>query len=62
MAKEYFGFKEDDKIISVIDDAYDYINKQSNDKQFDIILMDINYEEQNMDMSPPMKFVETNFL
>lgn len=29
---------------------------------FDIIFMDINYEEEYLGISPPMKFLEPNFL
>jgi hypothetical protein len=31
-------------------------------QKFDIIFMDINYEENDLGMSPPFKFVEESFL
>ena len=30
--------------------------------KFDMIFMDINYEESNLHLSPPKKFLETSFL
>lgn len=61
IGREYFGLVIDDKLKSVIGDAYDYINNYSGPK-FDIVIMDINYEEANLQVSPPMKFLDTTFL
>jgi hypothetical protein len=48
---------------SVIADAYEFVNSQGSKKtKFDILYMDINYEESNMQLSPPFKFLETSFL
>jgi hypothetical protein len=30
--------------------------------KFDMIFMDINYEEENLHLSPPRKFIESSFL
>lgn len=30
--------------------------------KFDMIFMDVNYEEDNVHLSPPRKFLETEFL
>jgi spermidine synthase len=54
IAKEYFGFQEDAKLKSVIADAYRYV--------LDMIFMDVNYEEDNVQLSPPRKFLTTEFL
>jgi len=62
VAKDHFGFVESDRLKSVIADAYTYVEENANGKKFDLILMDINYEEENMEMSPPFKFVQTQFL
>ena len=61
LGKEYFGFKEEEKLKSVIGDAYEYVKKNESEK-FDVILMDVNYEEKEIGMSPPFKFVSTDFL
>lgn len=61
IAKEFFGFQEDEKLKSVIGDAYDYVSKGCTEK-FDIVIMDINYEEEDTGISPPVKFLQKNFL
>lgn len=66
VAKEYFGFKEDEKLKSVIADAYQYVLDYqvgtTPDTKFDMIFMDINYEEDNVHLSPPRKFLTQEFL
>lgn len=45
----------------MIADAYKYVN--DNDKQkYDVIIMDINYEEEDIHLSPPKKFLEPDFV
>lgn len=61
IAKEYFGFVEDEQVKSEIADAYEYVNKGTQNK-FDLIFVDINYEEAELELSPPMKFLETSWL
>jgi len=46
---------------SIIADAYNYVNDHTGPK-FDIVFMDINYSEDNLELSPPKKFLETAFL
>jgi hypothetical protein len=31
-------------------------------QKFDIVIMDVNYEEENIELNPPKKFLETKFL
>jgi spermidine synthase len=46
---------------SIIADAYQYVNDYNSTK-FDMVFMDVNYEEDNLEISPPMKFLQTEFL
>ena len=47
----------------MIADAYNYVlDYQVSAGAFDMIFMDINYEEDNLHLSPPKKFLETEFL
>ena len=62
IGKEYFGFREDEVVKSVIADAYEYVEKIQGGEKFHIIFMDVNYEEKEVGMSPPFKFVQTDFL
>jgi spermidine synthase len=64
IAKEYFGFLEDDKLKSVIADAFKFVNDYAVTPatKFDMIFMDINYEEDNINLSPPRKFLTQEFL
>lgn len=61
IARDYFGFREDSHLKSVIADAYQYVQEYKGEK-FDIIFNDINYEEENLLLSPPKKFIEPAFL
>lgn len=61
IAEKYFGFKTDEKLISVIDDAYEYVNAQK-ENSWDIIFMDINFKADDPNISPPWKFLEKEFL
>jgi hypothetical protein len=55
---------EDEKLKSVIADAYQYALDYQVQPQnkFDMVFMDINYEEANLKLSPPKKFLEQSFL
>ena len=55
---------EDEKLKSVIADAYQYVLDYQVQPQnkFDMVFMDINYEEANLKLSPPKKFLEQSFL
>lgn len=61
VAKDFFGFHEDGVVKSVIADAYKFVLDYSQPK-FDIVFMDINYEEDNLHLSPPKKFLDPAFL
>jgi spermidine synthase len=63
VAKDHFGFKtEGTNIESIEGDAYDFINNATNKGTYDIIIVDINYTEDDKSISPPWKFLETDFL
>jgi spermidine synthase len=64
VAEKYFGFRTDEKLESVIADAYRYVQdyQVTPESKFDLIFMDINYEEANVQLSPPRKFLATEFL
>lgn len=47
---------------SVVADAYKYVDDASSGSKFDIVIMDLNYEEENLHLSPPQKFLDTEFL
>lgn len=58
LGKKHFGL--DSTVVSVIADAYDYI--QSSQEQFDLVLMDICYSEDNAGVSPPQKYLAADYL
>lgn len=60
IAEKYFGFQNGGKIDSLCEDAYEFVQK--NDKKYDLIIMDVNYTEEDKNISPPWKFLETEFL
>ena len=62
VAEKHFGFQPGDKIESLCTDAYDFIEKSQEKGAFDLIIMDINYTEDDLKISPPWKFLETEFL
>jgi len=64
IAEKYFGFHPDEKLVSLCQDAYEYIEntKLPKDNLFDIAIMDINYTEEDLHISPPWKFLTTEFL
>ena len=64
VAEKYFGFHTDEKLVSLCEDAFDYVNntKVPKEKLFDIIVMDINFSEEDKLISPPWKFLSTEFL
>ena len=47
---------------SVVADAYNFVDDAASGPKFDISIMDLNYEEENINLSPPQKFLETEFL
>ncbi len=48
-------------MISIIDDAYEYVNAQK-ENEWDIIFMDINFKAEDPNISPPWKFLSKEFL
>ena len=58
---DYLGFAEDDKIVSIVDDALTYISGHESDK-IDLLILDINYEEKDLSLSPPAAFLEPEFI
>ena len=63
MAQKYFGFNPDgQKLISLCEDAYEYIDKSAEKGQFDIVILDINFADEDKSISPPWKFLEPAFL
>lgn len=63
VAREWFGFWEDGvRVVSVVQDAYEYVNLNGGSKMFNVVIMDINYEEEYNGISPPFKFLETSFI
>lgn len=61
VAQDFFGFHPDTILRSEIADAYDYVNK-AKPETFDIIFIDLNYEEDDIKVSPPKKFLEPDFI
>lgn len=60
---DFFGFNpEGTNIESITGDAYDIINNSQTKGEDDIIIVDINYSEDDKTISPPWKFLETEFL
>ena len=62
VAHDHFGLHTDDAIIdSKVADAYEYV-KSAPAESFDLIFMDVNYEEGDTKISPPMKFFDAEFI
>lgn len=62
-AKNHFGFNadEDPQIESVNADAYEFIWNQPAGA-YDMVFFDVNYEEDDVKVSPPMKFFQPDFI
>ena len=52
---------EGTKIESICADAFEWINNATNKGDYDIIIVDVNYTEEDKSISPPWKFLETEF-
>ena len=61
VAHDHFGFHEDAVIESKIADAYEFV-KSTAPESFDMIFMDVNYEEGDTKVSPPLKFFDADFI
>ena len=61
--RDHFGFnaEHDPMIESVCADAHEFVWGQSANS-FDLVIMDVNYEEDSVNISPPLKFFTPEFL
>lgn len=63
VARNFFGFQEDEQIKSVIGDAYDYPSKAvSNNEIYDMVFVDINFSDDDLALNPPIRFLDTEYL
>jgi spermidine synthase len=60
VAEKYFGFQPTGRIESLCEDAHAFVG--SCKSKYDLIIMDINYTEEDKNISPPWKFLEVDFL
>ena len=63
--RDHFGFQTENEplIESVCADAFDWVlSTDGMDGKFDIIFIDINYEEGSEKISPPLKFFGPEFI
>lgn len=62
-AKNHFGFNadEDEQIESINGDAFEFIWGQEANS-YDMVFFDVNYEEDNVKVSPPLKYFQADFL
>ena len=61
VAEKFFGFDSSAPVESLVADAYKFVNDLESNS-YDLIFFDVNYEEDNVQVSPPLKFFETDFL
>jgi spermidine synthase len=61
VAQEFFGFHPDEVLKSEIADAFAFV-LALNPESYDIVIMDVNYEEEDVKVSPPKKFFEPEFI
>ena len=61
VATENFGFHPDDILKSEIADAYQFVASQK-PESYDIVVLDVNYEEDDLKVSPPKKYFEPDFI
>ena len=47
---------------SKCEDAFKYVNDSKEKATYDLIVMDINYQEEDKSISPPWKFLEAEFM
>ena len=57
-AERFFGFdtSKDSPITSVCADAFEHLEKQA-PASLDMAFIDLNFEEENVHISPPLKFL-----
>lgn len=65
VAKEWFGFRPDDRLTVTLGDGLDRISvlEKEGNQSFDVIIFDVDNKDSTVGMSgPPAAFVETAFL
>jgi spermidine synthase/ubiquinone/menaquinone biosynthesis C-methylase UbiE len=66
VAEQYFGFRQDERMRVVVNDALKYVAEQSTAGEkpsFDSIIVDVDAKQRDVGMScPPVSFVEEAFL
>lgn len=63
IAEKYYGFvTKDTQIESLNEDAFEWVNNQTDKGKYDVIIMDVNYQDDDTSISPPWKFLDTEFL
>ncbi|OWZ14296.1 Methyltransferase [Phytophthora megakarya] len=66
VAEQYFGFRQDEHMRVIVDDALRYVAEQSAAAEklpFDSIIVDVDAKQHDVGMScPPVRFVEDAFL
>ena len=62
--RDHFGFNaENDPLIdSVCADAFEYVLQSNAANTYDLVFLDINYEDDGVKISPPLKFFSPEFL
>ena len=59
VAENFMGFRPSDKLESICADAYEFVDKA---EEAQMIIMDVNYQEEDTSISPPWKFLEADFI
>ena len=62
--RDHFGFnaEHDPLIESVCADAFEFVMSFAAPNHFDMVFVDLNFEEDNVNVSPPLKFFTAEFL
>ena len=62
--RDHFGFnaEHDPMIESVCADAFEFVMSFAAPNHFDMVFIDLNFEEDNVNVSPPLKFFSAEFL
>ena len=62
--RDHFGFHTENEplIDSVCADAFEWVLSSGDEGKYDMIFVDINYEEADSKVSPPLKFFSSEFI
>ena len=62
--RDHFGFHTENEplIDSVCADAFEWVLSSADEDKYDMIFVDINYEEADSKVSPPLKFFSSEFI